>query len=386
MRDIGDGTISVATTSYCGVRQSVLSSSSASPRKKTTTVIYTKEARPIICENPFRKVFARRKEFYQSRAQRRSPSPETSAKKLIWRHTNHQCNNNNHNSNNRRHSIQTTTDNNNHNHDIPLNNNSSSSPRWFTVNANIEPFVPFTITHNIATPPDSPGEEKKTTRKKKERKCSAVNLTLMEDDGDDDGDGDDEEGGEKQPPVELLPDGSGLRYSSSRRVVNDGEDPPEEHFLEVKVRQDGSVITTRRGNGSASNRISVMLTEDGNRVDIRQTATTTVRQQPPAAQRPTTLDIPRQPEAKFAAGRPRSLCPGRGSSPYATPRYNSLPNLGKAVSGGGPPEAGWVAGSDYTSHPKDEAKRLAYTRGERRGDVTKREIVCVLLNFAKRLF
>ena len=55
------------------------------------TVLYTVNRKPIICENPFRKVFAARKEFYQSREQREKISPETSSKKLIWRHNNHNC-------------------------------------------------------------------------------------------------------------------------------------------------------------------------------------------------------------------------------------------------------------------------------------------------------
>ncbi len=69
----------------------------------------------------------------------------------------------------------------------------------------------------------------------------------------------------------------------------------------------------------------------------------------------------------YATLRPQSLCPGGSgrcgggpSSPLASPRcYNSLPNLKGLVyeqSGSGT----W----SYQSHPRDEEKRLAYTRGQ----------------------
>ena len=110
VKDCGDGNISIATTTFCGVRHSVLSTTSNSESKpnarsdisillliqstplfRCKTVLYTVNRKPIICENPFRKVFAARKEFYQSREQREKISPETSSKKLIWRHNNHNC-------------------------------------------------------------------------------------------------------------------------------------------------------------------------------------------------------------------------------------------------------------------------------------------------------
>ena len=47
------------------------------------TVLYTVNKKPII-----RKVFAARKEFYQSRELREMNETETSSKKLIWRHNN----------------------------------------------------------------------------------------------------------------------------------------------------------------------------------------------------------------------------------------------------------------------------------------------------------
>ena len=69
----------------------ILRTDHSSRLSRCKTVLYTVNRKPIICENPFRKVFAARKEFYQSREQRDKISPETSSKKLIWRHNNHNC-------------------------------------------------------------------------------------------------------------------------------------------------------------------------------------------------------------------------------------------------------------------------------------------------------
>ena len=113
------------------------------------TVLYTINRKPIICENPFRKVFAKRKEFYQSREDRDKVSPETSSKKLIWRHSNHNC---------RRLSkceqpymapaaspiVQDSLSN------LDSRNLPETNPKFFTLNANIEPFDPFIIKHDIS--------------------------------------------------------------------------------------------------------------------------------------------------------------------------------------------------------------------------------------------
>ena len=150
------------------------------------------------------------------------------------------------------------------------------------------------------------------------------------------------------PPVELLPDGSGLRY---QRVVED--DDGEETCLEVAVRLEGSTITTRRTGRqeTSSNEISVQLVGGGNQVNIQQTSQ---KEKPP--ERPTSLHIP----AKYATSRhAQSLYQAgqtRGTSPQLLPRFNSLPSF-KNVSYGG--SNGW----EYQSHPKDEEKRMAYTRG-----------------------
>ena len=166
--------------------------------------------------------------------------------------------------------------------------------------------------------------------------CNSVNLTLCPASSRDSSD----------PPVELLPDGSGLRY---QRVVEDGDG--EETCLEVAVRLEGSTITTRRTGRqeTSSNEISVQLVGGGNSVNIQQTSQ---KEKPP--ERPTSLHIP----AKYATSRhAQSLYQARGTSPQSLPRYNSLPSF-KNVSYGC--SNGW----EYQSHPKDEEKRMAYTRGE----------------------
>ena len=62
LRDRGDGLISIASTAFCAAQQSVLSTSGPA---STKTLLYTVNRKPLTCENPFRAVFAKRKEFYQ---------------------------------------------------------------------------------------------------------------------------------------------------------------------------------------------------------------------------------------------------------------------------------------------------------------------------------
>ena len=92
------------------------------------TVLYTVNRKPIICENPFRKVFAARKEFYQSRELRERNETETSSKKLIWRHNNL--------------SGKRLAESPPRGEDVP-------PQKYFTLNANIEPFDPFIIKHDL---------------------------------------------------------------------------------------------------------------------------------------------------------------------------------------------------------------------------------------------
>ena len=78
------------------------------------------------------------------------------------------------------------------------------------------------------------------------------------------------------------------------------------------------------------------------------------------AERPASLHLPaaHHPPPPYATMRPQSLCQGLGASPLASPRYNSLPNLKGLVY-----EQGGAGTWAYQSHPRDEEKRLAYTRG-----------------------
>ena len=316
LRDVGDGTISIATTTYCGIQHSVVSPTGgekAGPlSSKSTTVLYSVNRKPVICENPFRKVFTRRKQFYQAKEDSGRPiSPETSSKRLIWRHHNHNCN--------QEETAPTLVD--------PIPN----EQKYFTLNANIQPFDPFIIKHSLPTSPaeaSSPG-------------CASVNLTLC---GETD---------TVPPSIHLLPDGSGLKYMT--RVEEDGT----EASLEVNVKRDQSTITTLRTGTSdcTSNEISVKLVAGGNMVNIQQSQSSFPRQAPV---RPSSLHIP---GPKYATTQhAKSVCQGRGTSPCTSPRYNSLPNLKGVMYENSSRDPTW----GYQSHPKDEERKLAFTRGEQR--------------------
>jgi len=308
LKDGGNGTISIATTSFCGVQKSVFAGAAPGDNHaKSTTVLYTVNRKPLICENPFRKVFAKRKEFYQAKEGRDQVSPETSSKKLIWRHTNHQCQN-------------------------PQVDNIPTVPKYFTLNANIQPFDPFIIKHDISTDQEPP--------EKSNPWCSAVNLTLCPNPAS-----------SAPSPVEMLPDGSGLKYLSRVEIPEDGS----EACLEVKVNLDGSTITTKRTGKSdcTSNEISVQLLDGGNHVNIQQSQISHPKEKPV---RPSSLHIP---GSKYATARhAQSLYQGRGTSPQSIPRYNSLPTL-KGILYDNYSNS---SNLDYNLHPKDEEKRLAYTR------------------------
>ena len=318
LKDVGNGTISIATTTFCGVQKSVFSSAvtgekNDKPSSKSTTVLYTVNRKPIICENPFRKVFAKRKEFYQAKEGRDRLSPETSSKKLIWRHTNHNCN-------------RLSPD--------PSPENIPTPSKYFTLNANIQPFDPFIIKHDISSDQENPVKSNPW--------CSSVNLTLCPNSSSN-----------NNSPVEMLPDGSGLKYLSRVEIPEDGS----EACLEVKVYLDGSTITTKRTGKSdcTSNEISVQLMDGGNHVNIQQSQVSHPKEKPV---RPSSLHIP---GSKYATSRhAQSMYQGRGTSPQSIPRYNSLPTLKGILYDNYTNNASW----DYQSHPKDEEKRLAYTRGE----------------------
>jgi hypothetical protein len=153
-----------------------------------TTVIYTVNARPIVCENPFRKVFARRQQFYKAR-ERRTASPDPSSKRLLWRPCDHAC---------RRNSLCPDRQ------PPPVADDEraatlpSPSPRFFTLNAHIQPFAAFSIRHDLSSGSD---------QEMSSSSCSAVNLTLCSD---------------KSQPVEVLPDG---QVNTKRTQSSFGQEP-----------------------------------------------------------------------------------------------------------------------------------------------------------------
>jgi len=324
LRQSNDGNLSLATTTFCGFEQTILSPcDTTKPNSKSSTVLYTVNTKPLTCEYPFRKVFAKRKEFYESRESRDCDSPETSSKRLVWRPCNHAC---------RRNSLCPDT-----NH-CRLSSSSSSTtaktscdaaqvPRYFTVFANIQPFEAFSIRHDLQ------GQDESAVNP------SAVNLMLSPDSAE---------------PRKLIPDSQGIMYHSRVDLPDEGA----RAHLEVKVRRDGSTITTKRTGSSdcTSNEICVQLLDGGSTVNIQQSQVSLpVPSESSKLVRPTSLHIP---GSKYATASPHSVGQGRGTSPLSVPRYNSLPNLKGVATEGVAGMGGW----NYQSHPRDEEKRLAYTR------------------------
>merc|ERR1712192_29777 len=137
------------------------------------------------------------------------------------------------------------------------------------------------------------------------------------------------------------------------RVEEDGG----EASLEVNVKRDQSTITTLRTGTSdcTSNEISVKLVAGGNMVNIQQSQSSFPRSQAPPV-RPSSLHIP---GPKYATTQhAKSVCQGRGTSPCTSPRYNSLPNLKGVMYENSSRDPTW----GYQSHPKDEERKLAFTR------------------------
>merc|ERR1719266_1808280 len=135
------------------------------------------------------------------------------------------------------------------------------------------------------------------------------------------------------------------------RVEEDGT----EASLEVNVKRDQSTITTLRTGTSdcTSNEISVKLVAGGNMVNIQQSQSSFPRQAPV---RPSSLHIP---GPKYATTQhAKSVCQGRGTSPCTSPRYNSLPDLKGVMYENNSRDPTW----GYQSHPKDEERKLAFTR------------------------
>ena len=154
-------------------------------------------------EHPFRKLFAKRKEFYQTISQRKENY--SSVNRLLWR---------------KRHCALCCADSRNcsvKNHEQQqqeqraLLGNSSNNNNKITLNAKIEPFPPFTIRHDVDSGRASiDGDAVKVDAKAEAKIDNSENM-------------------------ELTPDGKELRYAKS--TIN-SEDGVESH-LEVSVGVDG---------------------------------------------------------------------------------------------------------------------------------------------------
>jgi len=256
-----------------------------------------------LMENPFRKVFIRRKEFYQRMENNKG---KVSKRNPLW------CQR------------------------LCSLCSKSCMPKLLTLNANIEPFAPFVIQHDLST--DNQKIVMETNN----------NLMLVRDCS----------GGD-------LMDGAKneIRYATS--AIN-SEEGLESH-LEVSLNKDGSsVITTRHkrlGSPSEMSNNSVLhlkYGEGGNVLNIRQSQ---------HLSSPASKNVLHNRSGRLCQGKERpnsAYCtmqnPFHSSNTMAhilPPRYNSLPNLNGRSGLFDNGSNFWL----YNPHPADEEKRLAYTRG-----------------------
>lgn len=159
-------------------------------------------------QHPFRKLFAKRKEFYQTISQRKENY--SSVNRLLWR---------------KRHCALCCADNRDcseKNHKMQQQQRAllgSSSNKQLTLKARIEPFPPFTIRHDAESGRASiDGSDGLNAVAMAEAAAERVEPSVG--------------GGEN---MELTPDGKELRYAKS--TIN-SEDGVESH-LEVSVGVDG---------------------------------------------------------------------------------------------------------------------------------------------------
>jgi hypothetical protein len=146
------------------------------------------------------------------------------------------------------------------------------------------------------------------------------------------------------------------------------------------MNKDGSVITTRHKRLGTPSEVSnnsvlhVKYADGGKVVNISQSQH--LSPSPRATQKPLQGAVPPPPQPPFYASpqpRPNSAyCTAH--FPHGSPctqlgslRYNSLPNLNGRVRGPTPMYTSDLSGSIpwlYNTHPADEEKRMAYTRGQ----------------------
>lgn len=179
----------------------------------------------------------------------------------------------------------------------------------FTVRTNIEPFGPFVIEHDVRA-------NKKFVRS---------------------------EAGSATPMICLNPDApqDELRYATSH-----SGDGVESH-LEVSLNKSGSIIKTRhqRLHNEENSVLKLLYGEGGKVLEIKQTQSVIV---------PKTTTSSHRPNSAYCTGGNLS-----GISGILVPRYNSMPNLdGRMQQFRRPSDLG------FNTHPADEEKRLAYTRGK----------------------
>lgn len=300
-------------------------------------------------ENPFRKVFVRRKQFYQN-IERNDGDQKADESKLIWRRR--LCSLCSSSSDRKPCSGRTEK--------------TDKNANRLTLNANIQPFAPFVIQHDMN---------------------SETGGTLMLCQDSNFGQANDNSFGPEpnnnnnvrnnslllRPCVnglELSPDGREVRYATS--TIN-SEDGVESH-LEVSMNKDGSVITTRHKRLGTPSEVSnnsvlhVKYGEGGKVLNISQSQhlSPSTRATPKSPQsnvcQPPLLASHQRPNSAYCTAQFPFSHP---CSHLGTLRYNSLPNLNGRVRG--PPiyEADFTGSSPwlYNTHPADEEKRMAYTRG-----------------------
>ena len=368
--DLTQDTISLSSRSSCSSSSTSSNSSTKNnnlnnnPRKcrqsTKTTILSSRQNYDSLhpedgsCnENPFRKTFVRRKQFYQNIERNGNEDNENSrSSKLIWRRR--LCS-----------LCSSASDHRRSCSGLEQAKQTDKNANRLTLNANIQPFAPFVIQHDmnsktggtlmLCQPSDSNGESSNNFFGEVRNNSLLLKPCV---------------GG-----LELSPDGREVRYATS--TIN-SEDGVESH-LEVSMNKDGSVITTRHKRLGTPTEVSnnsvlhVKYADGGKVLNISQsqhlspspkvtqksaptTTTTTTGGMPPL------MSHPRPNSAYCTAQFPFS----NPCSHLGTLRYNSLPNLNGRVRG--PPiyEADFTGSSPwiYNTHPADDEKRMAYTRGQ----------------------
>ncbi len=425
---ISRDTVSVTNFDSEGGRPVITKTSTSSTifwNNDNSTVARSNHYNSNLCsENPFRKVFAKRKEFYQNIAEKESKVSSVNRLLLRKRHCavccaesrtcptasrEHKCAN-----------AATQSEDFVEDGGSGKGNDASSSSR-LTLDADIQPFLPFTIRHDLLLADGGPGAASEIALKdgaagliRSPSSSSDLARRLLLQQGS-------AAAGCGGEGLMLDPEG-GLHYAASAINSEDGV----ESRLEVSVGADGSsVITTRHKRLGSPSEISnnsvvqVQVEEGGGKVvkiqHSQQKTTTSSLTQGEQRSRPRGL-LPNSASAgslsglllppgllvdlASGSGRPRpssayctQVSPALGtSSPWMTtqeqrqqlqqqyyPRYNSLPNMDgrppppplpvSLLANKGYPttiedledehQQGWA----YNTHPADEEKRLAFTRG-----------------------